>query len=69
VEQEEGLLTPTEISSSEYKSEAKSNKGSVLSTQEQSLPTPLPLTPLLPSPPPPYEISQQPNNPTIIRQL
>jgi len=70
VGQKEGPLTPTEISSLEYKSEAKSNIGLALSTQEQSLPTLLSLTPLslLPSPPPPYEISQ-PNYPAIIRQL
>ena len=68
--QEKGLLTPTEISSSEYESEAKSNIGLVLSTQEQSLPTPLPLTllSLSPSPPLPYEISQ-PDYSAIIRQL
>ena len=36
----------------------------------QSLPTPPPLTPLTSStPPPPYEMSQQPDYPTIIRQL
>jgi len=51
----------------EYKSEAKSNAELVLLTQKQSLPTPPPLTPLLPLPPPPYEISQQPYYPTIIR--
>jgi len=70
VGQKEGPLTPTEISSLEYKSEAKSNIGLALSTQEQSLPTLLSLTPLslLPSLSPPYEISQ-PNYPAIIRQL
>jgi len=55
--------------SSEYESEAKSNTGSVLSTQEQPLPIPLPLIPLSLSPPPPYKMSQQPDYPTIIRQL
>jgi len=55
--------------SSEYKSEAESNTGLVLSTQEQSLPTLPPLTPLLPSPPPPYKISQQPDYSAIIRRL
>jgi len=70
VEQEESLLTPTEILSSEYKSEAKSNAESALLTQKQSLPTLLPLTPLLllPSPPLLYEMSQ-PNYPAIIKQL
>jgi len=70
VGQEEDLLTPTEISSSEYESETESNAGSALSTQEQSLPTPPPLTSLstLPLPPPPYEISQ-PDYPAIIRWL
>jgi len=53
----------------EYESEAESNAESVLLTQNQSLPTPLLLTPLLPSPPPPYEMSQQPDYSTIIRQL
>ena len=46
--------------------EAKSNTGSVLSTQNPSLPTPPPLTPLSPSP---YEMSQQPNYSAIIRRL
>jgi len=55
--------------SSEYESEAKSNVGSVLSTQEQSLPTLLPLTPLSPSPPLPHKMSQQPDYPAIIRWL
>jgi len=54
--------------SSEYESETKSNAGLVLSAQEQSLPTPPPLTPLSPSPPPPYKTSQ-PDYPAIIRQL
>jgi len=69
VEQEEGLLSPTEISESEYESEAKSSAGSVLSAH-QSQPTPPPLTsPLLsPSSLPPYTMSQ-PNYPAIIRQL
>ena len=49
--------------------EAESNTGSVLSIQNQSLPTPPPLTPLSPSPPPPYIISQQPDYSTIIRWL
>ena len=52
----------------EYKSEAESNAGSALSTQ--SLPT---LPPLIPSsfssPPPSYEMSQQPDYPAIIRWL
>ena len=54
----------------EYRSETESNIGSVLSTQEHSLPTPPPLTPLspLPSPPPLYKMSQS-NYPAIIRQL
>ena len=66
--QEKGLLSPTEISELEYKSETEPNAESVLSAQEQSLPTLPPLTPLSPSLPPPYEISQ-PNYPAIIRQL
>ena len=67
--QEEGPLSPTEISSSEYESEAESSTGSVLSAH-QSQPTPLPLTSPSPSlsPPPLYTMSQ-PNYPTIIRQL
>ena len=58
------------ISSSEYESEAKSNTGLALLTQEQSLPILPPLTPLSLSlsPPPPYKISQ-PDYSTIIRQL
>jgi len=40
----------------------------VLLTQDQSLPTPPPLTPLSLSPPPLYEMSQ-PNYPAIIRWL
>ena len=48
--------------------ETESNIRSVLSIQEQSLSTPLPLIPLSLSPPPPYKISQ-PDYPTIIRQL
>ena len=67
--QEEGLLIPTEISSLEYESEAKFNAGSVLLTQEQSLPTPPPLTRLLLSLSLPYKMSQQPNYSAIIRQL
>jgi len=70
VGQEEGPLSSTKISSSEYKSEAKSSMGSVLSAH-QSQPTPLPLTPpslSLSPPPPPYTMSQ-PNYPAIIRQL
>ena len=45
---------------SEYESETESNTGSVLLAQEQSLPTPPPLTllSLLPILPPPYEMSQ-----------
>jgi len=68
---EESLLVPTEISSSEYKSEAESSTRLVLLAQEQSLPTLPPLTPissLPPPPPPPYTMSQ-PNYPVIIRQL
>ena len=67
--QEEGPLSPTEISESEYKSEAESSAGLVLSAH-QSQPTPPPLTsPLLStSLPPPYTVSQ-PNYPAIIRQL
>ena len=56
--------------SSEYELETESNTGSVLLAQ-LSQPTPLPLTPLSPSPslpPPPYEMSQ-PNYLAIIRQL
>jgi len=68
VGQEEGPLSPTEISSSEYESEAKSSTGSVLSAH-QSQPTPPPHTPSSsPSPPPPYDMSQ-PDYPTITRQL
>ena len=69
VGQREGPLTPTKISSSEYKSEAKSNIGLVLLTQEQSLSTLLPLTPLSLSLPLLYEMSQQPNYLAIIRWL
>ena len=66
--QEEGLLSPTEISESEYESEAESSAGSVLSAQP-SLPTPPPRTPSsTPTPPPPYNMSQS-NYVTIIRQL
>ena len=67
--QEEGPLSPTEISESEYESEAESSTGSVLSAH-QSQPTPPPPTPpsLSPSPPPPYTMSQ-PDYPAIIRQL
>ena len=66
--QEEGPLSPTEISSSEYESEAESSTGSVLSAH-QSQPTPPSHTPSsLPSPPPPYEMSQH-NHLAIIRQL
>jgi len=70
VGQEEGSLTPTEISSSEYELEAESNARSVLLTQEQSLLTPPPLTSLSLSllPLPPYEMSY-PDYPAIIRQL
>ena len=68
--QEEGPLSPTEISESEYESEAKSSAGSVLLAHQSSQPTPLPLTSLSlsPSPPPPYTMSQ-PDYPAIIRQL
>jgi len=50
--------------------ETESNAESVLLTQEQSLPTPPPLTPssVSLSPPPPYKMSQ-PDYPTIIRWL
>ena len=65
--QEEGPLSPTEISSSEYESEAESSTGLVLSAH-QSQPTPPPSSPSSPSPPPPYDMSQ-PDYPTIIRQL
>jgi len=69
VGQEEGPLSPTEISESEYELETKSSAGSVLSAH-QSQPTPLPLTSPSPSlsPPPPYTMSQ-PDYPAIIRQL
>ena len=67
--QEEGPLSPTEILSSEYESEAESSAGLVLSAQISqpipSLPTPPSLSLL---PPPPYTISQH-NYPAIIRQL
>jgi len=51
--------------------EAESNTGLVPSTQNQSLPIlpPLILLSLLLLLPPPYEMSQQPNYPTIIRWL
>jgi len=70
VGQEEGPLSPTEISESEYESEAKFSVGSVLLAHQSSPPTPLPLISLslLPLPPPPYTMSQ-PNYPAIIRQL
>jgi len=70
VEQEEGPLSPIEISESEYKSEAESSAGSVLLAHQSPPPTLLPLTsPLLsPSPLPPYNMSQ-PNYPAIIWQL
>jgi len=68
-QQEEGPLSPTEISESEYESEAESSTGSVLLAQ-RSQPTLLPLISpsLSPSPPPPYTMSQ-PDYPAIIRQL
>ena len=68
--QEEGPLSPTEISESEYESEAKFSAGSVLSAHQSSPPTPLPLISLSlsPLPPPPYTMNQ-PNYPAIIRQL
>ena len=67
--QKEGPLSPTEISSSEYESEAESSTGSVL-LAHQSQPTPPPLTSssLSLSLPPPYTMSQ-PDYPAIIRQL
>ena len=65
--QEEDLLSPTEISESEYESEAESSAGSVLSAY-QSQPTPLPLTLPSLSPSPPYTMSQ-PDYLAIIRQL
>jgi len=49
--------------------EAESNAGSVLSTQNPSLPTLPPLIPLSLSLPPLYKMSQQPDYPTIIRRL
>jgi len=70
VEQEEGLLSPTEISDSEYESEAKSSIESVLSAHRSPPPTPLLLTPLSLSPSPPLSyIMSQPNYPAIIQQL
>ena len=57
--QKEGLLTPTEISSSEYKLETESNVGSVLLAHQSPIPTP---------PPPPYTAMSQHNLYTIIRQ-
>jgi len=69
VEQEESPLSPTEISSSEYESEAESSAGSVLSAH-QSQPTPPPLTsPSLSLSPPPLYTMSQPGYPAIIRQL
>jgi len=70
VGQEEGLLSPTEISDSEYESEAKSSIESVLSAYQSPPPTPLLLTPssLSPSPLLSYTMSQ-PNYPAIIQQL
>ena len=67
--QEEGSLSPTEISESEYESEAESSTGSVLSAHQSPLPTPPPLTPssLSPLSLPPYTMSQ-PDYPAIIRQ-
>ena len=67
---EESLLTPVEILSLKYESEAESSIGSVLLAQEQSLPTLPPLTPISSSSSSllPYTMSQ-PNYPTIIRQL
>ena len=65
--QEECPLSPTEILSSEYESEAKSSTGSVLLAQTSQLTSP-PLSPPSPSPPPPYNMSQ-PDYPTIIRKL
>ena len=60
MEQEEGPLSPTEISESEYESEAESSTGSVLSAHQSSQPTPPPLTSpsLSLSPPLPYTMSQ-----------
>ena len=54
----------------EYKSEAESSAGLVLSAYQSPLPTPPPLTllSLSLSPPPPYTMSQ-PNYPAIIQQL
>jgi len=66
--QEEGPLSPTEISESEYESEAESSTESVLLAY-QSQPTPPPYTSSSsPSPPPPYSMSQ-PDYEAIIRQL
>ena len=68
--QEEGLLSPTEISDSEYESEAESSTGSVFLAHQSTPPTPPPLTSpsLSLSPPLPYTMSQ-PDYPAIIWQL
>jgi len=70
VGQEEGPLSPIEISESEYELEAESSTGSVLLAYQSPPPTPPPLTLpfLLLSPPLPYTISQ-PDYSAIIRQL
>jgi len=62
MEQEEGPLVPTKISSSEYELETKSNTGLVLLAYQSP-----PLTSLSLSPPPPYKMSQH-NLYAIIRQ-
>jgi len=69
VGQEEGPLSSTEISESEYKSESESSAGLVLSAQRsQPILLPLILSSLLLLLPPPYTMSQ-PDYPAIIRQL
>ena len=56
MEQEEGPLSPIEISESEYESKAESSIGLVLSAQRSQV-IPLPLTSPSPSLPPPYTMS------------
>jgi len=70
VGQEEGLLSPIEISELEYESEVEFSAGLVLSAHQSPPPTPPPLTPpsLSPSPPLPYTMSQS-DYLAIIRQL
>ena len=70
MEQKEGLLSLTEISESEYESEAESSAGLVLSAHQSPPPTPPPLTlPLLSPLSPPLYTMSQPDYPAIIRQL